>query len=178
MLKDMIEGALRVKQIALDPAYKLLPGKMKSDEATVMLLSIIGQESDFRHQSQVGGPAAGLAQFEAGGGIRGVINHSKSSAYARDVCHALGVPFTVDDVYAALKSAGPGMDALDAAFARLLLWTEPDPLPRVSDADTAFFYYVDAWRPGAYWRGTKDKKLELRGKFLRYHGAVLKALNL
>jgi hypothetical protein len=39
-------------------------------------------------------------------------------------------------------------DVLAAAFARLLLWTDPQRLPSLGDADGAWALYLRTWRPG------------------------------
>src|SRR5690606_35371438 len=80
----------------MDPALDLLPARMGSIEARVMLLSIALQESGLAHRWQVvdlarpqaKGPARGLLQFERGGGVRGVLTHPASRDYAADVCLA------------------------------------------------------------------------------------------
>src|SRR5690606_35531315 len=65
-----------VVEQAIWPAYALLPSRMDSDRATVMLLAIGLQESRFEHRRQIKGPARGFWQFERGGGVRGVMTHS------------------------------------------------------------------------------------------------------
>ncbi|WP_199533145.1 hypothetical protein [Thiopseudomonas alkaliphila] len=68
MLKNVI-------QTAIDPALALLPARMKSKKAVVMMLAIGLQESRFIHRRQIKGPARGFWQFEKGGGVYGVLNH-------------------------------------------------------------------------------------------------------
>lgn len=142
-----------VVEQAIWPAYALLPSRMDSDRATVMLLAIGLQESRFEHRRQIKGPARGFWQFERGGGVRGVLSHSATAALAREVCVAREVLPTSHAVYDRLEHD----DVLAAAFARLLLWTLPKPLPQIGDADTAWAQYIDAWRPGkphrARWAG-------------------------
>ena len=48
-------------------------------------------------------------------------------------------------VYAALLID----DVLAAGIARLLLWTDPAPLPELGDVDAGWNYYDRNWRPGA-----------------------------
>ena len=109
-----------------------------------MLLAIGLQESRFVHRRQIGGPARGFWQFEQGGGVRGVLAHPASAALARQVCQVRGVPPTAPSVYSRLELD----DVLAAAFARLLLWTDPARLPRTGDADAAWALYLRTWRPG------------------------------
>lgn len=129
------------------PTYRLLlPGLFNTREATVMLLAIGQQESRFEHRRQVGGPARGFWQFEEGGGVAGVLRHGSSHLYARAVCQlrCLLVPPTPHDVYLQLEHD----DLLACAFARLLLLTDPRPLPMVGDVKEAWAYYERNWRPG------------------------------
>lgn len=132
-----------ITQRAIEPAYALLPPVMRSKEATLMLLAIGLQESRFEHRRQIGGPARGFWQFERGGGAAGVLTHPASRPYAQSIC----IPrllLSVTDVYRALE-----YDAvLAAAFARLLLWTDPAPLPRLGAEADAWAYYLRNWRPG------------------------------
>lgn len=112
-------------------------------EAERMLLAIAKQETDLRHRCQVPvAHAMGLWQFERGGGVAGVLRHPATAERARFVCEALLVRPEPEEVWAALEHN----DALAAAFARLLLWTDPMPLPR--DQGPAWNCYLRLWRPG------------------------------
>lgn len=126
----------------------LLPCKFDSTAARVMLLAIGMQESGFIARQQKGGPARSFWQFEQAGGIRDVLEHSSSRPYARAVCGLRAVAPVSSDVYAAFLSD----DLLGCAFARLLLWTDAAPLPKVGDTAEALAYYLRNWRPGAYKR--------------------------
>ncbi|QYJ23444.1 hypothetical protein KYT87_09575 [Achromobacter sp. ES-001] len=128
----------------IEPALALLPAKMDTPAARVMLLAIGLQESRFIHRRQINGPARGFWQFERGGGVVGVLTHSASAALARQVCEARGVTPTAPAVYAQLESD----DVLAAAFARLLLWTDPGRLPAVGDSKGGWDLYARTWRPG------------------------------
>ncbi|KNE25254.1 hypothetical protein [Achromobacter spanius] len=136
-LKDIIAGAI-------NPALALLPAKMDTPTARVMLLAIGLQESRFLHRRQIKGPAVGFWQFERGGGVRGVLAHPSSWADARSVCAVRDVEPTATDVYNSL----PHDDILAAAFARLLLWTDPMRLPAIGDGAAAWALYLRTWRPG------------------------------
>lgn len=141
-----------VNDSILTPMFAgLLPG-FDSAAARVLLLAIGLQESRFEHRRQIGGPARGLWQFERGGGVHGVLNHGSSSHYAAAVCAERGVEPLARDVYEALERD----DQLAAAFARLLLWTDPKPLPPIGDAEEAWQCYVRNWRPGKPHRKTWD----------------------
>ncbi|WP_454703469.1 hypothetical protein [Achromobacter pestifer] len=133
-----------INQTAISPALALLPTKMDSPAARVMLLAIGLQESRFQHRRQINGPARGFWQFEQGGGVLGVLTHAASAALARQVCEARGVAPTTAAVYGRLEND----DVLAAAFARLLLWTDAARLPAVDDKDSAWALYLRTWRPG------------------------------
>jgi len=142
----------QIRASAIAPALKLLPAKMSGRRAEQMLLSIGLQESRLTQRRQIGGPARGLWQFEKGGGVRGVLEHPATQTLARSVCQARGVPATDAAVYAALEHD----DVLAAAFARLLLWTDPAPLPAVGEVQQAWALYLRTWRPGKPHRQTWD----------------------
>lgn len=144
---------------AINPALKLLPVKMDSDAARVMLLSIGLQESRFEYRVQktrdpyIPGPAKGYWQFERGGGVYGVMSHPATTDLARQVCEDRGVMFDSPLIHARLEFD----DVLAAAFARLLLWTDRAPLPKVDAShDEAWNSYVRNWRPGKPHRETWD----------------------
>lgn len=120
-----------------------------------MLIAIGLQESRFQHRRQVGGPARGFWQFEQGGGCVGVLNHTSSRALGRGLCTDRGISQTAAALYGQLERD----DLLACAMARLLLWTDPQPLPTVEKdaADSAWAYYLRVWRPGRPHRHTWDR---------------------
>ncbi|MCT8281768.1 hypothetical protein [Xanthomonas translucens] len=126
------------------PALGELGDGMDSPPARVLMLAIALQESGLTARHQVGGPAHGLWQFEAGGGVRGVLTHSASQRRARALCELHGIAPTVAAMYDAIE----GDDLLAAGFARLLLWTLPLALPAIGDEQGAWEQYIEAWRPG------------------------------
>lgn len=129
---------------ALGPAFFLLPGKMDKPEARALLIAIALQESALKKRRQFGkGPARSYLQFERAG-VRGVLTHKASRAYAKDVCGALDIPATGPAVHQAIEFS----DVLAVCFARLLLWTIPLALPTVDQPEEAYAQYVAAWRPG------------------------------
>lgn len=136
MLSDVLTSAI-------SPALALLPPKMDTDAARVILLAIGLQESRFEHRAQIGGPARGFWQFEKGG-VGGALFHLKTAQLADAVCESRGLPPAVTSVYLALQTD----DVLAAAFARLLLWTDAQPLPALDDPDGAWALYLRTWRPG------------------------------
>lgn len=135
-----------------------------------MLLTIGLQESEFKHRRQMGnGPARGFWQFEKMGGVAGVLQHRTTATLAMEICRARGVAVTAGDVHAALEHD----DVLAAAFARLLLWTDPKALPSLNDAEGAWQLYLRTWRPGAYTRGTAEQKAALRKKWGVYYAQAM-----
>lgn len=134
-----------VIKTAINPALAILPSRMDSPRARVMLLTIGLQESRFEHRRQMGnGPARGFWQFERGGGVKGVFTHPASTGHLHNLCVARGVPFDIPTVWATLETD----DVLAAGVARLLLFTDPYPLPEIDDAGTSWDLYLRTWRPG------------------------------
>ena len=141
-----------IRAAAIAPALALLPARMNSPQAEVMLLAIGLQESGMIHRRQIGGPARGIFQFEQGGGVAGVLRHPASASYARGVCAARKVNPEPGIVWVELEHD----DILAAAFARLLLWTDPAPLPAVGEVAKSWDLYVRTWRPGKPHRNRWD----------------------
>lgn len=140
-----------VRDEVLPKAFALLPPKMESNEAKVMLLSTGLQESMLKHRFQIvqgkpgaKGPARGLWQFEKGGGVRGVLTHKASAGLAKEIQAELGHGRGVDAAYEALEHD----DVFAAVFARLLYYTDPYNLPEVDQVRRAWNLYERTWRPG------------------------------
>lgn len=146
-------GALRK---AVEPALRYLPAKMDSARARVILLAICLQESRLTHRYQivqgkpgVKGPARGIAQFERGtpssrGGVTGVLMHPASGALLREFCARRDIPATASAIWEMLEYD----DVLSIGVARLLLWTDPQPLPEIGDVEGGWRLYSRTWRPG------------------------------
>lgn len=137
----------------ISPAMRLLGVARNYDTpaARVMLLTIGQQESRFLYRAQVPSKIArGFWQFEKGGGVKGVLTHMSSASEMTRVLDLIHV--TRDDVYQAIEYH----DALAAVCARLLLYTDPHPLPAVSNAEGAWQLYSRVWRPGKPHRETWD----------------------
>lgn len=144
----------------------LLPEKMNSEDAAVLLYATSRQENPQRLAQQVGGPAVGDYQFEKGGGVKGVMTHSASVDYCRAVCNARKVAFDASSIYQALKTDA----VLAAALARLLYYTDPKAMPYAGDELAHWQLYLRTWRPGAYER----QPAELRAKWSKsYHDAMV-----
>lgn len=147
----MPANLIEINRDILTPGLALLPDSMDSEQARVMLLAIGLQESRFtarrQHPLRPGmphGPANGFWQFERGGGVKGVLLHKASRGHAEAICKARGLNPDARTVWEALATD----DSLAVVFARLLLFTDPAPLPAVGAADTAWAYYLRNWRPG------------------------------
>lgn len=139
----ILDGILRT---AINPAFTLLPPRMESEQARVMMLGITLQEADGVYRVQKGGgPAHGLWQFEEGGSVHGVMTHHATKGYAGVLCASRRCMWDERAVWEALARD----DILAAAFARLLLYTHPHPLPEVdASEDETWDYYKFLWRPG------------------------------
>lgn len=134
-----------IRRAAIEPALLLLPAKMTSPQAELMLLAIGLQESRFTHRRQIRGPARSYWQAERGGGmVHGVLRHDLTRDIAVTVCDARGVQPVNEAVYVAIEHD----DVLAAALARLLLWTDPFSLPELGDERGALDLYLRTWRPG------------------------------
>ncbi|MVW75402.1 hypothetical protein [Pseudomonas xionganensis] len=167
-----------IRAQAIAPALALLPGRMSEHRPAVevLLLTTHLQEAPNREQCQLPvrpgkcGPARGIFQFERGGGVAGVLRHPASRPHVFTVCAKLGVVPTLDGIFDALPSQ---CDVLDAALARLLYWTDRNPLPALGDVEGAWQYYLHNWRPGAWERGTPAQRQALRRKWgLNYAKAM------
>jgi len=128
----------------LPAAFALLPARLDSTEARALVTAICLQESALKHRRQIGGPARGLAQFEAIACTEVMTHHGTRDA-AKAALTALLYP-TVSDtgVHAALEHN----DVLAVVFARLLLWPDRERLPTNLETGAAWAYYLRRWRPG------------------------------
>ena len=110
-----------------------------------LLLAIAGQESGWTDRLQEPTPfARGFWQMERGGGVLGVMEHPASREIIATFCESLEIPPDLDPVYEAIA----WNDTLAYAFARLLLWTDPAPLPAAGDVAGSLAVYRRLWRPG------------------------------
>lgn len=130
--------------VAINPALSLLPARLDVTQARVLLLAIGLQESKFIYRVQINGPANGLYQFEKAGGVRGVMWHPSTRVLLQETAKRLNYDFTEDTIYEAIIDN----DVLATVCARLLLWSDPRPLPPRNDIYTNYQYYLRNWRPG------------------------------
>lgn len=154
------------------PALRHLPSYLDSPQARVLMLACMIQESNLNARWQIvdpknpgkRGPARGLAQFELIG-VMGVYKHRATNEMLRMLCRDLDVNFDPKAIYGMLEHS----DTLAAALTRLLIYTDPKPLPARGDEEGAWEYYLRCWRPGAYTNGTPEARLKLRKKWGRAH---------
>lgn len=168
-----------LQQVVIPALQLVKPKRFDTPEARVQLVATAGQESNLRHRWQVidpvkpetKGPARGLLQFERAGGVRGVMTHPVTKAYARMVAFTRRVEFDETVIWRAMETD----DILCAAFGRLLLLADPHALPPVGDVEGAWLTYLRCWRPGAYDRGTDAERAKLRAKWSTNYAAALAA---
>ncbi len=120
-------------------AIKIKP----TDEATVMLMAIAGQESGWRYRRQIGGPARSYWQFEKNGGVAELFQ--KTPVPLSGMCEYLDIPYELSTVFEAMA----WNDTLACTMARLLLWQDRAALPAVGEVNASWDYYRRNWRPGA-----------------------------
>lgn len=126
---------------------KIVPAIPVTRNVQVLLLAIAGQEAAWTHRIQSGnGPAHGFWQFERAGGVKGVLTHPLTDDLARTLAVAAGVAPTPEGVWG--KMAAISGDNLAVGFARLLLWTDPRPVPDPTKESVCLNYYLRNWRPG------------------------------
>jgi len=151
----MIDQVLR---FIVPCAYSVLPKEMHSPKATAELLAICLQESKALHRRQVlnngsPGPAAGLWQFERGGGIKGVMTHPKTNGPLATALTELRYASAIGDAVK-LHAIVEHNDVVACVFARLLLWTVPGALARRDEPGKGWSQYIEGWRPGKPHRET------------------------
>lgn len=96
-----------IRRLTVDPTLDWLAGVSipSGRGARRLVLAIGAQESGFT--SRVQAPVAhakGFWQFEAGGGVRGVLSHPNTQKEALAACAALVVPATVNGIWMARRS--------------------------------------------------------------------------
>lgn len=165
-----------LRRSIIEPALLLLPAKMESPQAVVMLLAITRQEDPDQHRRQwPTGPARSLWQAEQGGGmVTGLLRYRVESIreWATGLCVVRGVAPAAPDVWKAIEHD----DILAAGLARLLLYTDPARLPALGDESGAWELYLRTWRPGAYARGDATQRAALRKKWSANYAAALEVV--
>lgn len=128
---------------AVNEAFKLLPPKMDTRASRILHAAIGYQETKYLTRAQYGGgPARSYWQFERQT-VKAVMLHAHSARLAIAVCEARNVEFNSQKIWEAMATD----DVLGAAFARLLMWTDSQPLP-TTEADAWEMYAERVWRPG------------------------------
>jgi hypothetical protein len=148
-------------RIGIDPALRLLPPKMDTPGARVLLLAIAQQESDLRDRRQLLavkdkktghivlrplGAGKSFWMGEVGGGmVHGVRTHPATKDLARVLYSARQVYPSDNSIWNAIQND----DVLAAGLARLLIYTDPHPLPKLGDVQGGWAMYAERlWRPG------------------------------
>jgi len=136
----------RIHQIIADTAQlEGLTGVPCNTHTTQFLATVALTESNLttRYQLTPGlpGPARGFWQFELNG-VKGVFNHRRTRKPLAQLCASCSVEHTPSAIWRALE----GHDMLAVSLARLLLWTDPYPLP--TEREEAWLCYSRLWRPG------------------------------
>ncbi|MGO1000742.1 hypothetical protein [Lysobacter sp. CA196] len=132
------------------PALARFPASWSTRDAIVLLVAIAIQETQLATRRQgtplKPGPARGLWQFEVAG-ASGVLQHPETHAQAQALCRQAGIHASAGAVHRRVEVD----DLFACQFARLLLRTDPSPLPyaHLSAEAAAFAYYLRNWRPGA-----------------------------
>lgn len=153
-----------IDKFILPAAASLLPAGMDTPEARAMLLAVGLQETRFTDRVQrtpgslrqwwVGGPARSFWQFEQGG-LRGLAGHPDSGPLLRAALSALC--YQADTSVADLHGLIAENDVLAAVCGRLLLRTDPKPLPiQSAGPESSWRCYERNWRPGKPRRETWD----------------------
>ena len=101
------------------------------------------------------------------------LTHSATKAPLQAACQKLGVPFDRNTIWLSLEHN----DDLAVVCARLLLYSDPKPLPDVNDVEGMWQYYLRNWRPGAYDRGSPAYRQELRKKWATHHAQAVKEVS-
>jgi hypothetical protein len=131
-------------RIGLEPGFSLLPPRMDKPRARALVMAIGLQESELRARRQMPtGPARGYFQFEPIA-VREVLTNGATADHAMSVCEQLDIPADAATVHAAIQWNDP----LAVAFARLLLWRDPAPLPDQHQDAAGWSYYIRNWGPG------------------------------
>jgi hypothetical protein len=118
--------------------------KFDSPSARIQLLATGMQETRFMDRVQMGGGPAHSFWQEEPNGVKAVVSHRVVGPILEDVCGKLGIAFDWQTIYKAVILN----DTLACAVARLILYADGNPLPKVGDTDGAWQCYLRNWRPG------------------------------
>jgi hypothetical protein len=134
----------RVLDPSLDLASSLI-GIAMNEEARVLLMAIAGQESSWMTRTQEGAPTLGRSywQFETNG-CSALATNPVSAPKLVMLVEGLDIPKVLPTIHEAVA----WNDTLAAGMARLLLFTDPAPLPIIGDHENSWEMYLRNWRPG------------------------------
>lgn len=120
------------------------PKRFDSPSARIQLLATGMQETKFMDRVQKGGGPAHSFWQEEPNGIKAVLKNSTTRPYILDVCQKLQVAADWQSIYQAVILN----DELGCAVARLLLYADLNPLPKIGDSESAWQCYLRVQRPG------------------------------
>lgn len=132
----------------IEPALVLLPPRLTSYDARVLLLAVALQETHLVFRTQKTGrpydkgPGRGL-WFQERPSVERVMTDRNAKDAAIELCKDRGVPYDCALVHAKLEYD----DTLAAGFARLLFFVDPKPLPKLSETVEGWETYLRCWRP-------------------------------
>jgi hypothetical protein len=139
-------------------------GVASDDRAHALVMTIAGQESGWKYRRQLPiAYARGYWECEVGGAVTGVLANPASAFHIRAVCAALDIQCDAPTCFEAIA----WNDTLACCFARLLLYTDPAPLPAVGDVDGGWSYYQRVWRPGAPRPGSWPERYDTALKLVK-----------
>jgi hypothetical protein len=126
-----------------------------TDEAHAQLLAIALQETKLTSRAQIiepygcpitTRPAHGWYQFEGNKNqaLDLVMRNPATIDAVHQACDYQGVEMALDHVWWAVY----GNDWLATVMARLLLWLDPHPLPKLGNEQEAWDLYIRCWQPG------------------------------
>lgn len=133
-----------VTRIVYAAALSFFPRHLDSPEARALLTAIALQGSGLRDRMQHGSSIThSLWAFDIAT-LRAALTHSHSKPFIGPVLSAMGYDQMPTTSYEAIKHN----DVLACCYARALLCTHPQPLPKQDETELAWSYYFDLWRPG------------------------------
>lgn len=135
------EFFIKIINPALLKLQSVTTSQVATSSAKILLLAIALEESNLQHRQQIKGPARSFWQFERIG-IEGVVSRKTN----KEILSKLNYPTLTNTIYTQLLTN----DQLGCILARLLLLSDPNPLPepKYSEITNAYNYYLKNWRPG------------------------------
>jgi hypothetical protein len=131
--------------LIIAPGSEAVPMMMNTIPSQVLLMAIAGQESAWQYRIQIpSGEARSFWQLEQQGAIADVMADPNTAMVVSTFCDT----YSISPDTATLFDAVAYNDTLAYLIARLALWQDSEPLPKVGDEESAWNYYNAVWRPG------------------------------